>query len=82
MLSSLITGAFENEDKPMLEKQQRAIGTREFWSMKPMLLNIDIGAVKVRRLLADMIDAEHSTMPDGTSSVPASPADAGSGTVP
>ena len=58
VLSGLITEAFENEDKPMLEKQQRAIGTREFWSMKPMLLNIDIGAVKVRRMLADMIDAE------------------------
>jgi phenylpropionate dioxygenase-like ring-hydroxylating dioxygenase large terminal subunit len=70
MLGGLITGAFENEDKPMLEKQQRAIGTLDFGSMRPVLLNIDIGSVKVRRLLTDMIDAEHSAMPNGPSSVP------------
>jgi phenylpropionate dioxygenase-like ring-hydroxylating dioxygenase large terminal subunit len=60
MLSALITEAFRSEDKPMLEKQQRAMGTAEFWSLNPVLLNVDAGAVKVRRLLAKMIEAERS----------------------
>jgi phenylpropionate dioxygenase-like ring-hydroxylating dioxygenase large terminal subunit len=59
-LSNLITGAFRSEDKPMLEKQQRSMGTAEFWSLKPVLLNIDAGAVKVRRQLAKLIEAEQS----------------------
>jgi phenylpropionate dioxygenase-like ring-hydroxylating dioxygenase large terminal subunit len=63
MLSGIITEAFRSEDKPMLEKQQRSMGTAEFWSLKPVLLNIDAGAVKVRRLLAQMIEVEHLRAP-------------------
>jgi hypothetical protein len=33
----------------------------DFWSLKPVLLNIDSGAVRVRRRLAKMIEEEHST---------------------
>jgi phenylpropionate dioxygenase-like ring-hydroxylating dioxygenase large terminal subunit len=58
MLCDLITEAFRSEDKPMLEKQQRAMGTADLWSLKPVLLGIDSGAVKVRRLLEKMIEAE------------------------
>jgi phenylpropionate dioxygenase-like ring-hydroxylating dioxygenase large terminal subunit len=59
ILCGLITEAFRAEDKPMLEKQQRSIGAADFWSLKPVLLSIDTGAVKVRRLLAKLIEAEN-----------------------
>jgi vanillate O-demethylase monooxygenase subunit len=69
ILSGLITGAFRSEDKPMLEKQQRVMGTADLWSLKPVLLGIDAGAVKVRRMLGRMIAAEHSS-PVSTASPP------------
>jgi phenylpropionate dioxygenase-like ring-hydroxylating dioxygenase large terminal subunit len=61
MLGTAISNAFSSEDKPMLEKQQASIGSAEFWSLNPVLLNIDSGAVKVRRLLSQMIDKEQAS---------------------
>ena len=53
--------AFLQEDKPILEKQQQGMGTAEFWSLKPVLLNVDAAAVKVRRKLESLIAAEQVT---------------------
>lgn len=50
--------AFSTEDKPVIEAQQRAMGTAEFWSLKPVLLPIDIGGVQARRTLARLIQEE------------------------
>jgi vanillate O-demethylase monooxygenase subunit len=50
--------AFAQQDKPMLEAQQRRIGAAEFWSLKPVLLQGDAGAVRVRRKLQQLIAAE------------------------
>ena len=36
----------------MIEAQQRRIGTRDFWDMKPLLLKTDGPAVLARRKLA------------------------------
>ena len=52
--------AFVNEDKPMLEAQQRMIGDTELMSLQPVLLRTDNAAVRVRRLLQRMIDAERA----------------------
>ena len=52
------TQAFEQEDKPMLEKQQHRMGTDDLWSLKPVMLPIDAAAVRVRRKLDAMIAAE------------------------
>jgi phenylpropionate dioxygenase-like ring-hydroxylating dioxygenase large terminal subunit len=60
ILCGLITEAFRCEDKPMLEKQQRSMRVADFWSLKPVLLGIDSGAVKVRRHLAKLIEKEHT----------------------
>ena len=51
---------FEGEDKPMVERQQKNIGTADFWSLRPVLLAPDAGAVQVRRALARLIQAEQS----------------------
>lgn len=56
----LIEHAFSQQDKPMLEAQQRRIGTAEFWSLKPVLLPGDAGAVRVRRKLQDLVAKEQA----------------------
>jgi len=52
--------AFEEQDKPMIIAQRDAIGGAEFWDMKPLILAGDAGAVRVRRVLRKMIDAEQA----------------------
>jgi len=56
----LIEHVFCHEDKPMLEAQQRRIGEQDFWSLKPVLLAPDAGAVRARRKLAALTEAESS----------------------
>ena len=58
MLRATLTQAFENEDKPMLEKQQQRMGTDDLWALKPVLLGIDSAAVQARRLLDRLIANE------------------------
>lgn len=60
MLREAMAQAFVAEDKPMLEKQQARMGTSDFWKMKPLLLNIDAAAVRARRKLDTLIEAEMS----------------------
>ncbi len=55
----------------MVEALQEVVGDREFWSMKPALLQGDIGTVAVRRALDRMIEKEraasdHSRQPAPT----------------
>lgn len=57
-IKTVIENVFMHEDKPMLEAQQRRIGANEFWSLKPVLLAGDAGAVRARRKLDALIAAE------------------------
>jgi vanillate O-demethylase monooxygenase subunit len=57
-IKPVIERAFIHEDKPMLEAQQRRLGGAEFWSLKPVLLPGDAGAVRARRKLDALIAAE------------------------
>jgi vanillate O-demethylase monooxygenase subunit len=50
--------AFEEQDKPMLDAQQAALGEANFWDMKPVLLTVDAGPVRMRRALERMLAAE------------------------
>lgn len=54
----LVEHAFKQQDKPMLEAQQRNIGAAEFWSLNPVLLAGDAGAVRVRRKLQQLMSQE------------------------
>ena len=56
----IIEHAFSQQDKPMLEAQQRRIGTAEFWSLKPVLLPGDAGAVRVRRKQQALVAKEQA----------------------
>lgn len=54
---------FRDEDLPMLEAQQQVIGNRDFWSLRPVMLPIDAGAIRARRILERLIAAEARTRP-------------------
>lgn len=46
------------QDGPMIEAAQRVMGTADLDSLKPVLLSVDVAAVRVRRLLAQLVKAE------------------------
>ncbi len=48
---AMARAVFENEDGPMIEAVQAAMGESDFWAMKPMILKGDVGAVRARRRL-------------------------------
>ena len=50
--------AFFEEDGPMIEAVHEAMGTNDFFSLRPVLMTNDVAPVKVRRLLARLIEAE------------------------
>jgi vanillate O-demethylase monooxygenase subunit len=63
VVESIVAGAlqpFGEEDLPMLEAQQQAIGDSDFWSLKPVLLAGDAGAVRARRVLDRLIAQEQA----------------------
>jgi len=51
-------GAFVNEDGPIIEAVHREMGTSDFFSLNPVLISSDAAPVRVRRLLARLIDQE------------------------
>lgn len=57
-LDRILVGVFNDEDKPMVEGQQVMMGTTDLWSLKPVMLAGDAGAVRVRRTLARLLAAE------------------------
>jgi phenylpropionate dioxygenase-like ring-hydroxylating dioxygenase large terminal subunit len=55
---------FNNEDKPIIEMQQRAMGTEtDIFKLRPVLLSTDGAAVRARRLLAEWVANEASGTP-------------------
>jgi vanillate O-demethylase monooxygenase subunit len=60
MSRALFIKAFVEEDKPMIEAQQERMGTSDLWSLKPAMLSIDEGAVRVRRKLESLIAQEQA----------------------
>jgi vanillate O-demethylase monooxygenase subunit len=64
-LSALRRFAFEEQDRPILEAQQRAYdraGGRE--ALRPVMLTIDSAPLRARRVMARMIAAEHARLQD------------------
>lgn len=58
----LITKAFLEEDKPMIEAQQARMPNPDLWQCKPALLSIDKAAVRARRKLERLIEHERSPL--------------------
>jgi len=53
-----LRAAFEHEDKPMIEAQQRRVGAVDLLEQNPALLQIDSASVRVRRIFSQMVKAE------------------------
>ena len=53
-LRAAIEHAFVNEDKPMIEEVQRNMKGRSFDELRPPILSFDTGAIRARRVLADL----------------------------
>jgi vanillate O-demethylase monooxygenase subunit len=59
-IKPMVEFAFSQQDKPVLEAQQRRIGDADFWSLRPVLLAGDAGAVRARRKLDALVEAERA----------------------
>jgi len=59
-IEQAVAQAFATEDEPMISAVQQRMAGRDLWSLNPVLLATDSGAVRVRRLLAQMVQAERS----------------------
>lgn len=55
--------AFADQDKPIVDAQQRVIGDRSFWDLKPVLLAVDAGPVRMRRTIEKLIKDEQGAAP-------------------
>lgn len=53
-----LRAAFEFEDKPMIEAQQRALGDLDLFALKPALMGIDNGSMRARRIYERLLAAE------------------------
>lgn len=58
VVNAAVRQAFEEEDRPMIESVQQRMGTNEFWAKQPLILAEDAGAIRARRLLDQLIQAE------------------------
>ncbi len=54
---------FDDEDRPMLEAQQRAMRGTDFWAEQPVILAEDAGAIRARRVLEKLIRDEQGEKP-------------------
>lgn len=52
--------AFDVEDRPMIENVHKRMAGRDFWSLKPVLLQADGAAVRSRRILDELIAKENA----------------------
>lgn len=50
--------AFEKQDKPMIEAQQRRIGDEDLLALQPALQGPDTASIRARRILEKRVAAE------------------------
>jgi vanillate O-demethylase monooxygenase subunit len=58
MISETAGHAFEQEDKPLIEAQQKVLGEKDLMKMKPVLLRNDSGSGRARRAVERMLKSE------------------------
>lgn len=56
--------AFEHEDRPVIEAQQKVLNGRDLMEMRPVLLQNDQGSGRARRIIARRIKEEQSAAND------------------
>jgi phenylpropionate dioxygenase-like ring-hydroxylating dioxygenase large terminal subunit len=57
-IEQMVSHAFHTEDEPMIAAVQERMGDRELMDMQPVMLGVDGGAMRARRILEDLIRKE------------------------
>src|SRR3546814_3600260 len=57
-MAEIIRRAFIDEDEPMIRAVEDVMDGREFFSMRPVILETDASGIMARRMLAKMIREE------------------------
>ena len=65
-----IKAAFEGQDEPMLEAQQRMLGTRTLDEAQPVMISVDAASTRARRVLAKLMADEVAGVPAKPSNPP------------
>lgn len=60
VLHALLSQAFDNEDKPIIEAAFANTDGQDFWDLKPAFLGIDAGGTRARRKLETLISQEQA----------------------
>lgn len=58
MLHGLMSQAFVEEDKPIIEAAYANLDGQDFWTGKPVFLGVDAGGTRARRLLQSLISRQ------------------------
>ena len=61
IISNLRRQAFEFEDKAIIDAQQRNLDDPAIDKTHPVVLEVDVGPARCRRMMAEMIEAERAT---------------------
>ncbi|AJG22339.1 aromatic ring-hydroxylating dioxygenase subunit alpha [Cupriavidus basilensis] len=59
----IIKMAFDGQDKPMIEAQQKVLGERDIEDMNPVMFSADTGSMRARRVLAGLIRDKGTPQP-------------------
>jgi vanillate O-demethylase monooxygenase subunit len=59
----IIEMAFDGQDKPMIEGQQRMLGERDIEDLDTVMFPADAGAVRARRVLSALIKDQAAPQP-------------------
>lgn len=60
-LRKLLVGAFEQEDKPIIEAAYANVRGKDFWAERPVSLGVDQGGARARRMLQSRIRNEQTS---------------------
>ncbi len=55
---SIMSQAFDVEDKPMIEAAFANLDGADFWDMRPVSLGIDAGGARARRIVQSLVAEE------------------------
>ena len=61
LYASFFHDAFDVEDKPMIQDVHQRMAGKDFWSLKPVLLSTDGAAIRVRRIIDELISTEEKS---------------------
>ncbi len=58
VMVNAVEKAFSQEDKPIIEAQQKMMGAADFSALRPVLIETDAAAMRARRVLDKLLATE------------------------